>query len=312
MPFLRTFALLLCALLAGCSKPEAPDTAAARFFALCAQGKLDDAYHSAATRFQLERSIRYFEARVRELGLDHDLHPEWSETARRNGTVTLEGKFKIPAAEERPEQVVPLSVLLSEENGAWRVLEVRQTKGTAAGEDIFQVKPRQQDGGMALDAKTFLEPVMALVIPTEEQLRTLAEETILKFDASIKAGDFKGFYNFVSERWRFRGKDPGREGMSKIDLDNRDDRLTVTALTNRFGKFIELHADLSPIKGRKMILEQPAFITSAGVLTLNGSFEGQVFLGTEPPTPRHLKFQLQYVMESTSWRVFGISLSMVE
>jgi hypothetical protein len=305
--FPRLFALILCAALAACSKSETPQQAADRFFSLCAQGKIDEAYQSAATRFRLERSDKYFEARVRELALDQDNHPAWDGNEKRGKAVVLAGTFKPPGS----ELGISRSVTMIEENGAWRVLEVRQSQAGGQGsEDIFQVKTRAQDGGLAIEAKPFLEPVRT-VIPTEDQLRILVEETILKFNACIKAGDFKSFYDFVSNRWKFRGVDPAR-GTKNIDFNNTDQRLTVTALNLQFRRFLELHVDLSPVKGKALILDKPAFITSAGVLTLDGTFDTFVFIGTEPPTPRKLKFQLQYVMEANSWRVFGISLSLPE
>ena len=69
---LRFLPLLLAALfLTGCGDPkQGPKEAAAEFFAKCASGKIDEAYKSASKIFQLERTDKYFEARVRDLGLE--------------------------------------------------------------------------------------------------------------------------------------------------------------------------------------------------------------------------------------------------
>ncbi len=306
MLFPRFLAFILCAALAACSKSETPQQAAERFFSLCAQGKIGDAYQAAATRFRLERSDKYFEARVRELELDQDNHPAWDGNEKRGKAVVLAGTFK-PAGSSLG---ISRSITMIEENGAWRVLEVRQPKpGGDGSEDIFQVKTRAQDGGMALEAKPFLEPV-SQTMPSPEQLRMLVEETVLKFDACVKGRDFTPFYNFVSNRWKYRGSDPSRTSSKNVDFENREQRLTVTALTLQFQRFLDLRVDLSPVKGKPLLLDEPVFITSGGVLTLKGAFDTFVFIGTEPPTPRKLKFQLQYVLEANSWRVFGISLSL--
>jgi len=328
---LRLFLLLLCAALASCSKSETPQQGASRFFNLCVQGKFAEAYESTADRFQLERSAKYFEARVRELGLDHDIHLQWTEAEIKGRATQLTGAFSVPV-EDGKEVTGTLTVTMVNESGGWRVLEVRRPlPGLPKGDDLFQVKARAEDGATSADSRTFLEPVR-LVMPTEEQLRKLVETTILRFDACVKARDFKPFYDFVSDRWKFRGGKPEgaaeaapmlalsdrymvptMQNLQRKDFANRDERLTVAALTGEFQGFVDRRVDLTPIKDKKLLLDAPAFITSGGILTLRGTVDTFVFVGvTTPPTPLRLFFNLQYVMEANSWRVFGISLSLKE
>jgi len=330
--FLRFLAFLLCAFLAACSKSETAEQGATRFFNLCVQKKFAEAYQSTAVRFRLERSDKYFEARVRELGLDHDIHLKWTAHEPRGRASQLTGAFSIPVGNGKDVEGT-LVVTMVEEDGAWRVLEVQQPiRGTTRSENIFQVKARAEDGGMSLESHSFLEPVIAHQMPTEEQLRSLVESTILKFDASVKAGNFQAFYDFVSDRWKYRGAKPetvvdvapamtlGNRGKFSVfgstqtkDDHNRDERLTVTALALEFQGFIDRRVDLSPVKGKKLLLDSPAFITSGGILTMSGSMDTFVFVGvTDPPTPLRLRFNLQYVMESNAWRVFGISLALFD
>ena len=47
-----------------------------------------------------------------------------------------------------------------------------------------------------------------------------------------------------------------------------------------------------------------------GVLTLSGFYKEFVFQGGFPAQPRRLRFKLEYVMEGSSWRLFGITVNL--
>lgn len=309
MPFLRLLALFICTLLAACGDTEGPREAADRFFTLCAHGEVKKAYDSASKVFQLERSQKYFEARVRELGLDRAT-ATWGELTKKSGTFVVKGEFKVGNAEP-----FVLTVSMVEEAGAWRLLDAKSEAADGSIQDVFSVTARSADGQILSGIKTFTEPV-APSVPTDAQLTLLAQEALLKFDEAVKQGDFKNFHAFVSDRWKFRGKEEdlgssfNRNATRISDSGNSEQRLTVAALDRAFKPFIDAKVDLTPIKGTKMILDQPATVSTDGVLLLKGRFDAFVFAGANPPKPKRMEFKLEFVLEGAKWRIFGISVTL--
>ena len=305
----RLLLLLVCALCFGaCGGPkQGPKEAAAEFFQKCAEGKVMEAYKSASKIFQLERTDKYFEARVRDLGLDQLKRAIWSEPEKKGETQRVKGDLVVH--EDRP---LTLVVTMVEEEGQWRVLNAKQEKG----EDVFAVVARTKDT-QAEREKAFLEPV-ATAMPSERQLQLLVEKTLMDFQDAINRNDFKDFFASVSDRWKYRGKDPrllnytgtDRARIEESDPFNTAQRLTIEALRSNFGPFVEAKVDLTPIKGKSILLTSPAHITSDGVLTLAGTYKEFVFQGGFGAQPRKMKFKLEYVMEGSSWRLFGITVNL--
>ena len=311
----RLISLLLAVLLAGCGRPEGPRETAGRFFDHCIHNKTDAAYAMSTTMFQVEVSQKYFEARVRELGLPKVTAVQWGEPVKRGNLTLVHGDFTRP--EGGP---LGLSVALAMEGGQWRFFEARLESPTGSGEDVFRVKARTPDGALvnAKGAASFTLPV-APVVPTNAQLEKIVEEVLLKLDAAIKADDFKDFVEFVSDRWKFRGKDPkdieyfgtNANRLKNSDIDNKDRRLTSAELKRDYQELIKLHTDLSPIKGKKVIWSDVPAMTTDGVLETKGTFENTYcFINTDPPIPKLLSFQINFVFESATWKVFGLSVSL--
>jgi hypothetical protein len=205
-----------------------------------------------------------------------------------------------------------LTLLLVVGVGAWGQAPGKRT--TVPGGSVV---PPSQDAPVLGADKTSRKP--ADLVPREQQLQALVEEALMQFDASVKAGDFTGFYEFVSDRWRYRGKDPrvlnyiGTDParVRASDPDNHDNRITKAALDRSFKPFIDARVDLTPIKGRKITLSEPASINTDGILTLTGRYETLVFVGPPPPTSKKLSFKLEFVLEASKWKVFGITLSLL-
>jgi hypothetical protein len=140
----------------------------------------------------------------------------------------------------------------------------------------------------------------------------------MDFQDAVNRNDFSDFFVAVSDRWKYRGKDPRAlnytgtdpRRLAESDPQNQARRLTVEALRANFQPFVEAKVDLTPIKGKPMILTSPAHITSDGVLTLAGTYDNFVFQGGFSAQTRKLRFKLEYVMEGSSWRLFGITLNL--
>jgi hypothetical protein len=313
------FLLLLCVavFLAACGgKETGPKEAAAEFFQRCANGQTEAAYQSASQVFKLERTQKYFEARVRDLALDKVQSAQWSEPQEKAGTQHVLGRFTVDGGKE-----LQLNVQLARENGAWRILEVTrppEKNGKSRPEDVFAVLARSQDSE-AERTKAIVDPVTT-AMPTARQLQQLVEKTLMDFNESIKTGNFDDFFAQVSDRWKYRGKDPRALGyagtdprrLEESDPENKAGRLTVSALRAAFAPFVAAKVDLSPLKGKTMVLEEPAHITSDAVLTMKGYYDEYVFEPGFPPQPRRLTFKLEYVFEGSSWRLFGITAHLVK
>ena len=308
----RILLLLVTLAVASCSGPKTnPKDAAVEFFQKCASGNSAAAYQSASKVFQLERSQKYFEARVRDLGLDRVKSVEWSEPEARGETQRVRGKFSL-----NDDKTINLVVAMVQENGEWRLLGATQTVDDRI-DDVFAVVARTEDSES--DRKrAFVEPVDT-AMPSDRQLQQLVETTLIDFHEAIQADEFAGFFATVSDRWKYRGKDPRAlnyagtdpRRLQESDPMNRSQRLTVEALKREFHPFVAAKVDLSPIKGKKLILDPPAYITSDGVLTLQGHYKEFVFQGGFPAQPRRLSFKLEYVFEGSSWKLFGITLNVV-
>lgn len=276
--------------------------------------KLDDAYRSTASAFRFRRSGSYFEARVRDLGLGEMRNVKWEEQDRNGRVATVRGTFTL-----KDQSELPLNFVFLLEDGVWRLVEARSVSKTgASAEDVFAVAARTRDT-IATRAVEILEP-NAAVVPSETQLRQLAEDTLLLFNEAIQnGGDFSSLYAAASDRWKYRGRDPRELAyggsdparIAVIDPLNTENRLTKTALRRAFAAATDAKVDLSPIRGAKLILIDPARVNSDGVLLLHGTFDATVHQANMPGLPRRAVFSLEYVHESAWWKLFGITVNIL-
>jgi hypothetical protein len=314
--FFRTLALLFAAMFCGCADRSrtARDVAEemSRHFT---EQRFAEAYEEASSAFRFTRSASYFEARVRDLGLCDAKSVTWGDPDRHGRLATVRGVFTLKEGGE-----FPLNFTFAMEDGAWRLIEARPDPGPGgvAAEDVFAVMARTKDtiGARSME---ILEP-SALEVPAEPQLRQLAEDTLLLFNEAIQnGGDFSALYESASDRWKYRGRDPhdlsyggSSAARSAIkDPFNDENRLTAAALHHAFSAAVEAKVDLSPIKGTKLVLSEPARVNSDGVLSVNGTFDAIVSQASMPDSPRKLDFVLEYVREASRWKLFGLTVHVV-
>ena len=314
--FRRTLALLFSALLCGCEdRSRTARDVAEDMSRLFSEQRFAEAYEQAASAFRFTRSANYFEARVRDLGLCEARKATWGEVERHGRLATVHGVFTLKEGSK-----LPLNFTFSMEDGAWRLIEARSdpAPGGGAVEDVFAVVSRTRDtaGARALE---ILEP-NAPDVPAEPQLRQIAEDTLLLFNDAIQSGgDFAALYAAASDRWKYRGRDPRELAyagsdparIAKRDPENRDNRLTLTAFRTAFASHVQAKVDLAPIRGKKMILSEPARVNSDGVLNLSGTFDATVYQPGIPGSPRKLEFALEYVREAAQWKLFGITVQIL-
>ncbi len=310
-------ALLFSMLLGGCHDTTKPPRDVAEEIArMFTEQRIAEAYEGTASAFRFRRSQNYFEARVRDLGLCEARSVKWGETKPEGKLTTVNAVFTLKDGAE-----LPLNFVFSKEDGAWRLLEARSvpTRSTGFAEDVFAVAARTKDTIHARSVE-LLEP-NATEIPSEAQLRDLAEETLLTFNEAIQnGGDFSALYAAASDRWKFRGRDPrelayagsDRERLERMDPFNNDNRLTIAALRNAFAAAIQAKVDISPIRGKKMTLFEPPRVSSDGVLILNGTFDATVLQASRPGTAWKVVFMLEYVNEASRWKLFGLTVNVLD
>ncbi len=320
-----TLALLFAAMLCGCEdRSRSARDAAEEMGRMLSDQRIAEAYAETALAFRFRRSQSYFEARVRDLGLCDARAVKWGEPERSGRLATVRGIFTL-----KDDSRLPLNFIFSMEDGAWRIIEARSIPAAGGGaEDVFAVAARTKDtkgteSTLGIRAMEIVEP-NAITVPAEPQLRQLAEDTLVLFNEAIQnGGDFSALYASASDRWKYRGRDPkdlardvaysgsDPERRAKQDPFNNDNRLTLAALNNAFAATVAARVDLSPIKGKKMILSEPARVNSDGVLTLNGTFDAIVFQATAPGRARRVGFKLEYVCEQTRWKLFGLTVNIL-
>jgi hypothetical protein len=308
----RVLALLLAGFLGGCKERVKPPTEAADEFAkrVSAQ-KFAEAYEHASASFKFTRSAKYFEARARDLGLGGASVVEWGAPEPRDRLTRIRGVFT-----RSDGTTLPLNLSLILEDGEWRLHEASSDpSANGVVDDVFAVASRTRDT-TSLKALQFLEP-SSLMIPEERELRALVDDTLVKFnEAILNGGDFTALYEAASDRWKFRGREPGELAYGganpfnskQVDPFNNENRLTVAALRNAFSAAIQAKVDLSPTQGAKMTLTEPVRINSDGVLNLKGAFDCDVFQAGQPTKPNRVQFALEYVMEASKWKLFGITV----
>jgi len=288
------------ACMGGCGKKESPEAVLRRFFDYCQQDKINQAYKETTIGFQMEKSERYFVARVYDLGFNKldSLEIKNAETQKDVAVYTVN-------LQPYQKDKMQVTARVHHENGGWHVHEMVlvPSKPKEVAEEIFTVRPRTDDTKIAV-RRGFTEPV-AVEVPSERELQRMTEETLLLFNDAIRRKDFRTFFASTSDRWKTRGQD---DDARQRDWKNRSNRLTLAALNLSFKGFLEAQVDFSKIQGAKMILDEPPRLSANGVLAIKGTFDAHVFIGTFPPKPHLMKFKLEYVYETTKWKLFGITV----
>lgn len=311
----RILTLLAALLLGACGrKAEDPKAAADAFFQLVFAGKFPEAYERGSAAFKFTRSPQYFEARARDLGLTGARSVEWGAPELQGRVAKIRGTFT-----KKDGTPLELTIALLLENDAWRLHEAKSAPHPKTGivDDVFAVVSRSHDT-RGLRSVAMLEP-NALPVPSERELRQLAEDAILLFNEATQTGDFSKLYEAAADRWKWRGRDPQELAAlaadptrsSEADPFNYENRLTEAALRRAFAAAVLAKVDLTPVTGRKLILREPARVNSDGVLNLAGSFDCDVFQRGRPADPCALIFSLEFVNEASAWKLFGITVNIV-
>lgn len=118
-------------------------------------------------------------------------------------------------------------------------------------------------------------------IPTEDELRPLAAETLRDFNQAVRQADFSDFYANVSEMWQ--------------------SQTTAAEMTEAFKSLYNRNLDFTPKNESSLVFATPPAIESDNVLKTEVDY----------PTVKgkSVRFRLRYVREDGIWKLLGIRLN---
>ncbi len=221
------------------------------FLALIAQEKIEEAYQSTATGFRSQQDQASFAATVKGIGLTRYVSASWANRQIQNDRATLEGSVTTADG-----GTIPLTIELVSEAEQWRVLSLTTPMAGAAIADGDNRKP---------------------VVPDDNAVRQLVNQTMRSFGQALERNDFAPFYATISDRWK--GQISG-EGLSRA----------FQPLVDQKTSFANIQT-VDPTFGARPSIDQN------GLLVTSGSY------ATEP---HRAKFELSYIYEAPAWKLFGI------
>src|SRR5262249_6884031 len=147
------------------------------------------AYRSTSAVLQARQTQAEFEAEVAQLGLTGYASSQWWSRQVNNNVATLEGSIT-----RKDSLTLPMTVTLLWEGNAWKVQSLAQPGA---------------------------KPVPKL--PTAAEAGKLATDTLLDFNAAVKAADFAGFHSRLSDLWKGEITPEKLREVFKAFIDNQID-----------------------------------------------------------------------------------------
>jgi hypothetical protein len=288
-------AVVAALVLMSCSNPATPADAAKSFFAKLEAGQTEDAYKSSAFGFQAQQSQRFFEATLKELGLNKIASSEYAPAEM--GDAGRTAKIRVDFTTTLKTKV-PLVITLTQESGTWKVFAIKSPRDANTGlvENHFSLAGRGPD---------FVEPVNRQKPPDSEAASRLVSEILLRFDQAVKQQDFVAFFDECSLAWQdqlvtgeYR---PGIPRTMRVELTDKQREIGASRLHHAFQPFIDKTVDLGGISTKKPILEGPPQISTDGLLLVSGRYDTEPF---------RVHFSMKFMYELPKWRLFGLDVSL--
>jgi len=128
-------------------------------------------------------------------------------------------------------------------------------------------------------------------VPSDSEINSLVEDTIQDFTDAVERGDFRDFLATTSKDFQYQFSPAGLNQSFKSFIDKKN--AVVPILRSARGK-------------------TPQFSSSPEVVTEKGA-DGKNYKilnvkGTYPTNPSTTNFDLQYVLEESSWKVLSIKI----
>ena len=166
-----------------------------------------------------------------------------------DGVLALKGSYPT-----RPNKV-SFKLKYVQEKSAWKLLGIN-----------VKVVPLEENAGP---------------VPSEEEAKRLALDSLLAFNKALQAKSFDSFYAQIAKIWQ--------------------GQTTAAKLAAIFQPLILTGSDLSPIAKMELVFDPRPALNENNLLVLKGSY---------PAQPGKVSFELKYVYEEQSWELFGINVNL--
>ena len=152
------------------------------FFKLVKSGDYKAAYQSTSQEFQKATSMEQFTDFLNQTTMVKFDHAEWTSRSMQNSLGNVEGTVVTT-----DKAVVPVTMDLVNEDGKWKVLNLRPVVGGL-----------QPETATNKDSNTMAKADL----PSDDQVNALITASVNDFVDAVKSKDFNTFYGNVSEVWK--------------------------------------------------------------------------------------------------------------
>lgn len=164
------------------------------------------------------------------------------------------------------------------------VLAVKGSYPTRPNKVTFKLKYVQEKSawkllGINVKAVPFAENTGP--VPSEEEAKRLALDSLLVFNKAVQEKNFDGLYAQTAKLWQAQ--------------------TTPAKLAAIFQPLILIGSDLSPIAKMEPVFDPKPALNENSLLVLKGSY---------PAQPGKVSFELKYVYEEQSWKLVGINVNL--
>lgn len=142
------------------------------FFTQIAQGNMSAAYNGSSENFKKLGTLEEFGNYAQEMGFDDYEKSSWTNRSIENNRGSLSGSIILKTGE-----VVPLSISLVKENGAWRV---------------YSIDPDEE-------SSVYVKQKVEMEHPTLSEAEELVENTMRSFAQAYEKKDYTEFNKEISE-----------------------------------------------------------------------------------------------------------------
>ena len=204
---------------------------------------------------------------------------------------------------DRFRQFLEGSGLINYESGSWPSVSFENETGKVEGtvttsdgrvipltmhlvryETKWQIQRIETDAAGVADTNEAVNPLAPSTadtgIPDTATLGQMAAEAVSRLGEAVNAGDYGGFHNWISDTWR--------------------GQIQPVQLQNAFQTFKEHNVDLTIVRNQTPVFDAAANIDDDGLLNVKGTFQ---------TSPYNVFFDLSYINENGTWKLFGISVN---
>ncbi len=148
-----------------------------QFLTAISNGQVTEAYGLTSTTFKKSVTLENLLAYAHALSLEEFQSVSWPSRSIKNAHATLSGDMTL-----RSGSVVPLTIEMEKESGAWKIDSIRNKH--AETEDEASSTPSDT------------------TVPSEETAANLLQTSIVDFASALKRQDFSDFYAKLSPAWQ--------------------------------------------------------------------------------------------------------------